>query len=134
MLDLLLSDSKSIWDGIEEFSKVVDRVDPSERARSIRFLQLAILCHWIVEVQQATIMRQHDFEHVLLHLLYNTDQPIRGKRLKELQALLGEHGVRLLSLEEELHAVHGRLGDVVSDFSQRLRNGPTFEGNNQGEG
>jgi hypothetical protein len=94
--------------------------DPLARIALLTAHEALILTDWIAQYVKELVRRQYDHDHILVHFLFNNDQPIRGKRLKEVQALLGEHGVRLLAMEEELEKHQERMAGTVGDLYNRL--------------
>jgi hypothetical protein len=127
----LLGDSKQIMEFNLGYSKELGArgAHPAERIIAHNAAQLAVLADWLALLTKSTMMRLYDYEHILTHLLYNADQPIRGKRIKEVQALLGDHGVRLHLMEETFEEYQERMAAEIGDLHNRF----TFKDKLEGE-
>jgi hypothetical protein len=126
-LALLVDDSAKTFSGLRKRDASFEELPTQLRVQHIEVEMLAALIDWTVLVQRSIVERLYAHEHLMLHLLYDSERPVRGERLKDLQALMGDHGVRLLSIEEEMETVHSRLGAAVNDLANRIALGTTLE-------
>ena len=122
LLNVLLADTKSeMTSAIKQGGRVADKsADPVAKIALVRAQQGLVFADWIALYVQSTVLRMYDYEHILTHLLYSTEQPVRGKQLRELQALLGDHGVRLLAMEEDLEHYQKKMGGTIGELYNKL--------------